>query len=240
MPVWNGLRAGPGYFRKAVFSLVHQDYEGPVEIILVDDGSNDKSLESAREWAEQINAGWKSRRVVVAARPHEGVTHSLNHGITLATGEFVARHDADDWSAESRFTKQIEFLTENPDVAMVGSAVQVVHGPKVVEEVWYRASGLIPKKSFAKGSPLAHGSVMIRRSVLTEVNGYDAQFPHAQDYDLFWRIAKKHPIATIPDPLYFYRVHDRRVTSDRRRFRIQLDCATKIKRRIQRELKDQT
>ena len=52
MPVWNGVKAGPDFFRKAVFSIVHQDYEGPVEIIVVDDGSTDNSLKSIRERAE--------------------------------------------------------------------------------------------------------------------------------------------------------------------------------------------
>jgi len=239
MPVWNGIVAGPDYFHKAVFSLVHQDYEGPVEIIVVDDGSGDETLKFVREWADQVKAGWQSRRIVVASRPHEGVTHSLNHGIRLATGEFVARHDADDWSAKNRLTEQVEYLKTYSEVAMVGSAVRVVHGTREVDEVWYRASGRVPKASFGKQNPLAHGSVMIRRSVLTEVNGYDTQFPHAQDYDMFWRIACLHPIATISNPLYFYRVHDRRVTSDRRKFQIQLQCSRRIQRRIQRELRDQ-
>lgn len=236
MPVWNGLKAGRGYLQQAVFSLVHQDYEGPIEVIVIDDGSTDGTVEAVQQWAEQIHAGWQSRRIAVVARPHEGVTHSLNAGINRATGEFVARQDADDWSKPTRFTRQVEYLRGNPDVALVGSAVRVVNESRVADEVWYRAEGRIKREVFSKQSPLAHGSVMFRRSALTEVGGYDPQFPHAQDYDLFWRIARLHPIATLPDPLYYYRVHQNRVTSNRRRFQIQFDCAKKIKHRIRREL----
>lgn len=239
MPVLNGIRAGRGYLRQAVWSVVQQDYEGPIELIVVDDGSKDETVKTVRTWADEIQARWQSRRIVLAARSHEGVTRSLNHGIRRAAGEFVARQDADDWSEPSRFTRQIEYLNDNPNVAMVGSAVRVVNGNTVADEVWYRRKeALVPKREFGQGSPFCHGSVMIRRAILTEVGEYDPQFPHAQDYDLFWRIAKAHPVASILDPLYCYRVHGNRVTSQRRRFRVQLDCAKRIKRRIQREMNE--
>lgn len=239
MPVWNGLRAGKNYLHRAVFSLVRQDYEGPIEIIVVDDGSTDRTLPTLYEWANKIHGSWQSRRLIIESRPHEGVTHSLNHGLRQATSEFVARQDADDWSEPSRFTRQVEFLSKNTDVAMVGSAARVVHDDKVRDEVWYRwGAERIPKKAFRDNSPFCHGSVMFRRSMLQEIGEYDPKYPHAQDYDLFWRIACRYPVATISDPLYAYRVHGGRVTSNRRRFRVQLQCAHRIKTRIQRELRE--
>lgn len=239
LPVLNGIRAGQGYLRDAIWSIVRQDYEGPIELIVVDDGSRDQTVKTVQEWAKKIHEGWQSRRIVVANRPHEGVTRSLNHGLRRATGEFIARQDADDWSDPSRFTRQVEYLKNNLDVAMVGSAVRVVHGKKIVDEVWYRRKEhRVPKQEFGQGSPFCHGSVMIRRKILDKVGEYDPQFPHAQDYDLFWRIAKHHAVASIPEPLYYYRVHGNRVTSNRRRFQIQLKCGRQIKRRVQRELKE--
>lgn len=239
MPVLNGIAAGPGYLWKAVDSLVHQNYDGPIEILLLDDGSKDETVAQAQGWADQIKQEWNSRRLVVIIREHTGVTKTLNAGIARAEGEFIARHDADDFSETTRITKQVNYLKSNPEVAAVGSAVRLFHGNRDRKEVWYRWKGnRVSPKAFRKENPFCHGSMMIRRSILVEVGGYDERFPHAQDYDLFWRIAKRWPVATLPEALYCYRVHDRRVTSDRRRFRVQLECSRQIKQRIGRELKE--
>lgn len=239
MPVYNGIAAGPGYLWKALDSLVRQDYDGPIEILLLDDGSKDETVAQAEKWAEHINQSWKSRRLFVISRSHEGVTKILNVGIEKAEGEFIARHDADDFSETSRIRKQVEFLVERPEMAMVGSAARIYHDNRNRQEVWYRwGSDTIKPQAFKNENPYCHGSVMLRRSVLMKVGGYDERFAHAQDYDLFWRIAKQFPVGTLPEPLYCYRVHDRRVTSKRSNFQIQLECSRSIQRRINRELKE--
>lgn len=77
--------------------------------------------------------------------------------------------------------------------------------------------------------------MMVREAVL-DVGCYDEKYVHAQDYDLFWRLACKYPIATLPEALYCYRVHNRRVTSDRKGLMIQRRCAKLIQSKIEAEL----
>jgi len=238
LPVWNGLRAGSGYLQRAVYSIVEQTYEGPIELIIVDDGSTDGTVDAVMQWSNSIRENWQSRRIIVVTKKHSGVTQTLNEALKHARGDFIARQDADDWSSPERFSRQVNYLKKNADVALVGSAVQVVHGRQVKQEVWYKSGGRIPKCAFRERTPLAHGSVLLRSDVMRTVGGYDPQFPHAQDYDLFWRIRRKYAVASLSDVLYFYRVHSNRVTSDRKRFQIQLACARKIRQRIQQELNE--
>lgn len=239
MPVYNGVSAGSGIFEFSLRSVVEQDYDGPIEIIVVDDGSRDTTLATLREFASNLEQNCKSRRVVIISRRHEGVTQALNAGLAEAAGEFIARQDADDFSRPSRISTQVDYLESHADVALVGTAVAVVNGGafQPVQEVWFRnAHEIVPIADFREQSPFCHGSVMFRASVLETVKGYDVRFPHAQDYDFFWRIAKVWPVASIPHAHYCYRVHSRRVTSDPRRFQIQRVCYQEIKRRIRREL----
>ena len=236
MPVFNGLRAGPGYLNQSIDSLVRQDYEGPLEIVIIDDGSTDGTGDVIRETAERIKKTHLSRRIELITRPHAGVTKSLNAGARHATGELVARQDADDYSEPERITRQVAYLTDHAEVAVVGSAVRVIHGSRRKDEVWYRsATDRLRIEDFRKQCPLAHGSTMIRADVLKQVGYYNESYPHSQDYDLFWRIVRRWEIATIPDPLYCYRVHGNRVTTQK--FRLQLDCANRIRQRINREFR---
>lgn len=237
MPVWNGMRAGPDFLKLAVFSLVHQDYDGPIEIILIDDGSADTTLEVAKSWSKLIEREWKSRRLVVIPERRIGITKALNVGLRNSSGEYIARSDADDFSQPERIREQVDYLDSHPDVGLVASAVQVVQGSKRSEDVWYRwGAGYITPEAFRKESPLCHGSVMFRRTVLDAVGLYDERYKHAQDYDFFWRIVRKFHIASIPKPLYSYRVHRNRITAHSRHFQIQLDNKREIKQRIGREL----
>lgn len=236
LPVWNGLSTGRGYLEQSVFSLVDQDYDGPIEIIAVDDGSSDGTANQLSVWSDTIQQNRKSRVLRVFAVKHEGVTKALNHGLRQVTGSFVARQDADDWSSLCRISKQVDYLNAHQEVVLLGSAVHVVHDSQVKQEVWYKASGLVTKKDFSERSPLAHGSVLFRREVLDTVGMYNEQYPHAQDYDFFWRVCKQYTVATLADPLYYYRVHKNRITSSPDRFRIQLSCFRQIRSRIQSEL----
>lgn len=234
IPVFNGLRAGAGYLNQSLDSLLRQDYEGPIEIVVVDDGSTDGTPEAVRTIARKNP--FLSRKIELLTRPHAGVTKSLNVGVRHATGELVARQDADDYSEPERITRQVDYLTANPEVALLGSAIRVIHGSRRKDEVWYRsATERLRKEDFRKQSPLAHGSTMMRAEVLKHVGYYNESYPHSQDYDLFWRIVRRWEVATLPDPLYCYRVHANRVTTQK--FRLQRECADRIRQRINREFR---
>src|SRR3954469_1098404 len=108
MPVYNAR----AYVAEAIDSVLAQTF-GDFELILVDDGSTDGSLDILRGYEK------RDPRVRVISRPNTGIVGALNDGLKLARGEFIARIDADDASLPNRFEKEIAFLRAHPDVVIV-------------------------------------------------------------------------------------------------------------------------
>lgn len=174
MPVYNtGL-----FLKEAMDSILSQTYSD-FEFIVIDDASTDDSLKIAQSY--------KDRRIRLIRNSHNiGVTASLNRGMELAKGEFIARMDGDDICAPSRFEKQLHIMEKYPQIGICGSWVKtkgsngkghVIRFPTEVETI----------RSFILfNNPVNHPVVMMRRAML-EKNSlrYDESFPAAQDYD-FW------------------------------------------------------
>src|ERR1700752_5362711 len=106
IPVYNAEK----YIREAVESILHQTYTD-FEVLLIDDGSTDNSA--------KVIAEIKDPRIVYIKQDNAGMAAALNKGITFCKGKFIARQDADDVAHATRFEKQIKFLTENPETALV-------------------------------------------------------------------------------------------------------------------------
>jgi glycosyltransferase involved in cell wall biosynthesis len=231
IPAWN-VASPPKlkWFHQAIESIVYQDYVGPIEIVLVDDGSTDQTPHAYLALRQKHHSF--SRRLGYYRMPHSGITRALNHGLGRANSEFIARLDADDWSKPSRFTKQVHYLNEHPEVALLGTPVHIIRGERATKEIW---NTLTTHEQLVKGlrerNQLAHSSVMFRRCVLDIVGGYDEHYPYAQDWDYWWRIAQKYRIAQLAEPLTYLRLHDKSVSSDGRAHQ-QNQCALQIKRKI--------
>lgn len=196
MPVFNGgdpLSAAIDSIRRQTFT----DWE----LLVLDDGSGDGSLEVAGR------AAASDHRVMSVALEHSGLAGTLNRGLALASGDLVARMDADDISLEDRFEKQVAFLRQHPDVAVVGGAAELFcdHG-----DLGERMSPPCEPDAVAAfledNNPLIHPSVMMRRDVVRAVGGYRLPFPPSEDYDLWLRIAERHSLANIPDVVLRYRI----------------------------------
>lgn len=196
IPAYNAEK----YLGQSVESILAQTFTD-LEILIIDDGSTDKTLEIAN--------GFTDPRIRVITNPHNlGLATSCNIGIKTAKGDFIARQDADDWSHPERFEKQLAFMRENSQVGVLGTSRQTtneedeIHNQKpMLENVAF--DNLLLRNS------IIHGSVMIRRSVLEQVNGYDEWFTICEDYDLWLRIANGISlIRNLPEFLYVYRVHD--------------------------------
>ena len=234
MPVYNGIACGRGYLEKAVASIVLQEYDGPIELIVVDDGSTDTTYASLRSMETAISREFLSRRLVVVRTGHFGVTPALNSGLLRCNGEFIARSDADDYSAPERIQRQVQFLLEHPDIGLLGTSARIVRGTKV-GEVGFKCNNPITRDTFLTGNPFCHGSVMFRKVVIATVGGYNTEYQHSQDYDYFWRVSKSFGTHILDDPLYFYRIHPKRITSTPSRYSLQVRCAKRIKQQILRD-----
>ena len=188
---------GEPHLAKAIQSVREQSFDN-FEFIIVDDGSGDRTA--------AIVGAFRDKRIRIWRQQRRGLTRSLNKGIELARGDYVARMDADDMSMPERLARQVAFLDTHPEVALVGTSFHVVDDQdqflttmNVLAEDGAIRKGLLEQNWFC------HGSVMFRASAFRELGGYDETFDCAQDYDLWLRLSRDHKLANIPEPLYIWR-----------------------------------
>ncbi len=140
-----------------------------------------------------------------------GLMKSLNIGIAESRGDYIARQDADDISLPERLEKQFQYLQKHPEVALLGTARKTLYDNGAVKENKLKLEN--PTfEDMLKSNYFVHGSVMIRKEVLTAVGGYNELFRSSEDYDLWLRITKKFPAANLAEPLYIIRRHSGRAT----------------------------
>jgi glycosyltransferase involved in cell wall biosynthesis len=196
----------------AVQSILTQTFQD-FEFLIIDDGSTDNSL--------SVIEGFVDPRIRLISRENRGLTASLNEGLQLARGRYVARQDSDDISLPQRLEREVALLDSRPGVGLVGTNYTIIDE---------RASPIVTTSVFTHPDDLAvaeivsnqygHGSVMLRMSALQEVGGYDSTVGHVEDYDLFVRIGRVAMLANIAEPLYLWRRNLKGVTSSNREAQI--------------------
>lgn len=170
----------------AIESIVRQTF-CDWELVVVDDGSRDASPEIAQSWAE------RDSRIRALRLPPRGIVSSLNHAISVARGTFLARMDADDSSHPTRLARQIESLEAHPEIGVVSCLVQFGGDAEAARGYAAHVAWLndlctpdaIALSRFIE-SPLAHPSVVFRRS-LVEAHGAYRQGDFPEDYELWLR-----------------------------------------------------
>ena len=190
----------PAWIRAAVESIRMQTW-GDFRALVICDGEPSQVVKDYLLHVSSCDARIKVRVVVP-----QGLTKILIAGIADVTTEFIIRHDADDWSDVSRFARQIAWLDAHPDHGAVGTNFYATdqNGRILYRSRWPTTHREI-NAHLESGSPLCHGSVIMRRSAYLQAGGYRSEFSCAQDYDLFWRMADLAPIANLLEPLYFFR-----------------------------------
>ena len=160
MSVYNGEK----YLREAVNSILNQTFKD-FEFIIINDGSTD----GTREILESYN----DPRIILIHKGNMGLTQSLNKGIALAKGKYIARQDADDISLPERLEKQIEFLERNEKVALLGTAIEII------DEIGNYLQTIKPptddssiRKGIKQNNYFCHGSVIFKRQGFFELGGY--------------------------------------------------------------------
>jgi hypothetical protein len=188
------------WLREAVDSVLGQTYRY-FEFLIVDDGNCDSAL---IEYLGSVEAS--DSRVRVLHEPQRGLTRSLNRGLDQARGDWIARQDADDWSAPHRLEMQVRFLEANREVCLCGSNAWTHQAsgrplwPTDLPRGHAEILGVFPARN-----PFIHGAAIFSRRRALALGGYCESFPCAQDYDFFWRLAETGPVANLAEPLYHYR-----------------------------------
>lgn len=198
LPVCNG----EPYLVEAVRSIQNQTL-GDFELLIIDDGSTDGSLSYLAAAARQ------DPRISVIANPRKGLVAALNLGLQRACGEFIARMDADDVSAAVRFERQITFLNATPSIGVIGSALTLIDdtGRTIGVNDYPTEPAEVHAALESMDCVVAHSSVMARRAVITSLGGYREAFRHAEDYELWLRVAESYLIGNLSERLLCYRCH---------------------------------
>lgn len=197
MPVYNGEK----YLREALDSILNQTYKD-FELILIDDGSKDKTLEIMQKYKQEDN------RIVLISRENKGLIASLNEGISKARGQFMARMDGDDINDLRRFQKQLD-LMESKNADLCGC-----HYHWINESGDFTRCTIVPLhyESFltcmAITVPFAHPSVMIRKQFLIDrqLSYGKPTYTNIEDYALWvdcWNHGAK--IVNVNEFLFCYR-----------------------------------
>jgi len=181
----------------AIRSILGQTYEN-WELLLIDDGSGDGTLEVARAFSDR-------RILVFSDSMHKGLVPRLNEAVALSRGKYFARMDADDVAYPERIERQVEYLTSHPEIDLVGCGMLVFKGDGAAlgwrsalethEEICRRPWG---------GFPLGHPTWM-GRAEWFRANPYDERAIRTEDQDLLLRTYRESRFAGLPDLLVGYR-----------------------------------
>jgi len=197
---------GEKFLEEAVLSVLNQTYKD-FEFIIIDDGSTDSSLKMLRSFEK------KDERIKLVSRENKGLTRSLNEGIKLAQGEYIARMDGDDISMPKRFEKQIDFLEKNKDIALCGTwAINIDENGNEIGEYKTPTTNKEIRKMILFHNPFIHPSVMMRKEIINNVGLYNEKIKYAQDYEYWLRIIKKNKMANLNSFLLWYRIVKKSMT----------------------------
>lgn len=194
MSVYNCER----FLGEAIESILNQTFKD-FEFIIINDGSTDSSGE--------IIKSYKDTRIVFLEQENKGLTASLNRGIEIAKGEYIARMDADDISHLERLDKQVRFLDENLEYALVGTWVQEIDEYGKLIKLW-KMGGTDKeiKQVLPRYNCFVHGSTMFKKKCFEMGGGYRASMRQfTEDYDLWLRISERFKVANIGEILYYLR-----------------------------------
>ena len=209
---------GAAHLEEALQSVLRQTFRD-FELLVIDDGSTDASPTILRGCGDPRLAVHRNERNL-------GLVASLNSGLDHARGEFIARMDADDVALPRRLERQVDFLRHSPQTGLCGTWFRMFGAERSVVVRPPTGAEDMAARLFHE-SPLAHPSVMLRRAVFARHGlRYSPDFPHAEDFELWTRVALVTELANLPEVLLLYREHAGQVS--RLRESVQKDSVRRI------------
>ncbi|QJD60836.1 glycosyltransferase family 2 protein [Pseudomonas sp. gcc21] len=205
VPCYNYAR----YVGDAIASILEQDYLN-FELIVVDDGSTDGSLEAINKALECHGKESLVKHIEVVSQKNAGVSSALNYGLDRASGEFVATFDADDLMVPGRLSLQVAYLKNNPAVGCLGGrAVRIDEDGKLLASKAKNKKVCSYDFEAALECALVVGGnlAMYRRDALDAVGGYDPDIK-VQDFQMTLKVAHEgYRIDVLSDIITLYRKH---------------------------------
>ena len=190
------------YVAKAIESVLGQTYRD-FEVIVIDDGSTDQSLEVAKTF--------ENKSITIISQPNSGVSTARNNGVKIAKYPYICFLDADDWWHPTFLEEMKRLITDFPDAGIYGSGYYIVkHGQERIAPIGVPQGferGIIDYcEVYAKTlcMPLTSISVVIPKHIFDEEKGFKSQLKFGEDFDLWIRIALKHKVILVNKPLAYY------------------------------------
>jgi len=201
MPVYNSET----YLQESANSILNQTYTN-FEFIVINDGSTDRSLDILTEYAE------KDDRIAIINQQNSGLSNSLNRGIELSRSDLIARMDADDISNLTRLEEQFNFMNNNPEVAVAGTAFELFGENTKSKIITMPVTNESIRRNLAFRFCLCHPTVMFRKTTIVDAGRYQGAGP-CQDLELWLRLSRNKTLqfANLEKPLLKYRIHPNQI-----------------------------
>lgn len=206
MAVFNGSR----WLGEAIESILAQTYEN-FELIIINDGSTDDSQVIAEAFAK------KDSRIIVINRRNHGLSSSLNYGIQMASGEWIARLDADDIAEPSRFQRQLEVAQTDLSIVVLGSGFSFIDENGSVTASFPQVDknrSILNSLINGKGRVFPHSSALFKRRAALQVGGYRPRIRRSQDKDLWLRLSRLGRLESVNDVLVRIRRHTNQISHE--------------------------
>lgn len=194
MPAYNAEK----YIGEAIESILNQTYKN-FEFIIVDDASTDSTWKIIQNYAKK-----DGRLIALKNKTNLKICKTLNKGIKVAIGKYIARMDADDWSYPDRLEKQIKYMQKNPSLVISGGAMLIcdeVMKPFAMRT--YASNNQILRRKIMRYSPFAHPSVIFKTDIARKVGGYHMLY--AEDIELYLNLGQFGNFGNLSDVLIKYR-----------------------------------
>jgi glycosyltransferase involved in cell wall biosynthesis len=213
---------------QAVDSILAQDYVD-FELVIINDGSTDQTQALLERYVAMP-------QVRILQQNNRGLIDTLNHGLTLCDGEYIARMDADDIAMPDRLSRQVEFMDANPDVVCCGTAVEFFGDTQAIKKLPLTHQACVD--TLLLGSCFAHPAVILRKATLVKFGiSYDKTALHAEDYALWCDLAGVGRLANLDYVGLRYRVHGAQISQMKRDHQMQTHVEIATRFRAQMGLK---
>ena len=194
------------YINESMESILENTIDN-FELIIVDDGSTDTSLDIIERW-QQID----SRIKLIRNLSNLGVAKSKNLGLAYCSGEFIAMMDADDICMPNRLESQLHFLESNPEISLCGGAMNLIldEGDKLKQAITHNI-----EKTLMIQNSFNHPTIMFRRHLVDSgIFRYSPRFKHTEDYRLWTQLSYKIGLGNLDAPVLRFRANKSASTSN--------------------------
>lgn len=184
------------YLKACLDSIINQTYQD-FEVIIVDDGSTDDSI--------QIIENYKDSRIKIIKKPeNSGIIDTLNIGLNAINSEYIVRMDGDDRIHPKRLELLINYMDTHPEIGVCGTAIK--HFGISDETIIYNNNPKINHANLIFKHSIGHASIIIRNEIIKKHHiNYSKGYRYMEDYKLFFDLSQVTKMTSIPDVLYFYR-----------------------------------